>query len=79
MIGMACAVITNMLTTIHSKKGTQIKTMVPEDFIPKWGVFENEITQEVPVQSVDEMKQFLFAMAKVQNAKNSSGERRRNK
>ena len=45
--------------------------------MPKWGVFPEEVKKEQQIQSVEEMKQILLSMAKVQNARHPEGRRRR--
>lgn len=77
MFGMVCAVITNNIAAIFSKKGSNQTTLTPADFIPKWGVFPDEMKKEHPTQSVDEMKQILLAIAKTQNVRHPEGRRRR--
>jgi hypothetical protein len=79
MLGTVCAVIVNMVSSIFSKKGAKGTNASPYDFMPPWDTVGNEvIAEETPKQSVDEMKQFLLSMAKVQNTKHP-GERRRRK
>lgn len=77
MFGMVCAVISNNIAAIFSKKGSNQTTLAPADFIPKWGVFPDEIKKEQQIQSVEEMKHILLAMAKTQNAKHPKERRRR--
>lgn len=75
MFGMVCAVITNNIAAIFGKKGSNQTTVTPADFIPKWGVFPEEVKKEK--QTVEEMKQILLSMAKVQNAKHPRERRRK--
>ena len=77
MFGMVCAVITNNIAAIFGKKGSNQTTVTPADFMPKWGVFPEEVKKEKQIQSVEEMKQILLSMAKVQNARHPEGRRRR--
>jgi len=80
MLGTVCAVLVNTVASIFSKKGSNNTKVVPADFMPQWGVFENEVfNKEKPKQSMEEMKQLLLSMAKVQNTKHPEGRRRKNR
>lgn len=79
MLGLVCAIITSNISAIFGKKGSNNTSPSPTDFMPKWGVFEDELYQdERPIQSVEDMKRILLAMARAQNSKKNIGERRRN-
>lgn len=66
---MLSAVIVNLFYSAFGSKSST-KTVTPDDFMPKWGVFAHEIKgKEVVKQSPEEMKRLLLAMAKVQNEK----------
>lgn len=79
MLGTVCAVLVNVVSSIFGKKGAESNKATPADFMPQWGILETEkVTEDVPKQSTDEMKQFLLSMAAIQNTKHP-GERRRRK
>jgi hypothetical protein len=81
MFGVLCALIVNLLQQVMGKKGSSITPILPTEFIPKWGVFENEVKQllkkEKPQQSLSEMKELLLSIARAQNAKYPGGRRQR--
>ncbi len=72
MLSMVSAVIVNLFYSAFGSKGS-VKDVSPDDFMPKWGVFQHEIEEKKIVkQSPEEMKKLLLGIAKVQNAKHSA-------
>jgi hypothetical protein len=56
------SLVTNLVISVHGKKGA--KTTSPMDFMPDWG---EEKSKEPKKQSVEEMKEILLGIAKMQN------------
>jgi hypothetical protein len=56
------SLVTNLVISVHGKKGA--KTTSPMDFMPDWG---DEKSKEPKKQSVEEMKEILLGIAKMQN------------
>lgn len=63
--GSLQALMWNIVSHLYTKKGHTPKTMTAVDFMPDW----TGDLKELKVQSVEEMKQTLLAIARQQNKK----------
>jgi len=57
--------IQNIALAAWAKKGHKPEFTTYKDFMPMWGIKEGE--KETPVQSVEQMKEFLLAFATKHN------------
>lgn len=61
-----CALIVNLITQIFSSKESRAELHPVADFMPPWSdVFGERKQRQASSQTVDEMKQVLLAIAKV--------------
>ena len=64
-----CSTMVNVATSMFAKKGQVPKQVLPEDFLPDWGSFKKEQKENIPPQSVDDMKRAILSIASMQNRK----------
>jgi hypothetical protein len=61
------SLITNTVRQLYGKKGAKMTS--PTDFMPDWG--DENIEPKTPPQSVEEMKEIIYAIASVHKKKKS--------
>ena len=61
------AMVVNIANALYPKKGHKPVVTSPIDFMPDWG--GDQVEKEIEKQSVEDMKQILLGIARVQNRK----------
>ena len=61
MIASVCSLITNITRQLHTKKGYKVEFTTPDDFIIKWGEFEEQ-KPEPKKQTQEEMANVLQSL-----------------
>jgi len=67
-IATVCALITNTVRQLYTKKGHKVEFTGPDDFMIKWGEVEDQ-KPEPKQQSPEEMAQILHGLAAVMGTK----------